>query len=65
MIYTTMTRNRLLRLRAKGWIMTGQLTLDLDYNNFDYFEITFGKSDSFSILRGNGYNPNEKETPSG
>ena len=60
MIYTTMTRNKVVRLRAKGWLLTGRLTLDLDYNNFDYFEITFGKSDSFSILRGNGYNPNEQ-----
>ena len=45
--------------------MTGQLTLDLDYNDFDYFEIAFDKAESFSILRGNGYNPNEDTDDTG
>ena len=65
MIYTTMTRNKVVRLRAKGWLLTGQLTLDLDYNDFDYFEIAFDKAESFSILRGNGYNPNEEKADNG
>ena len=45
--------------------MTGQLTLDLDYNDFDYFEIAFDKAESFSILRGNGYNPDLDEDDTG
>ena len=53
------------QLRAKGWLLTGQLTLDLDYNDFDYFEIAFDKAESFSILRGNGYNPNEEKADDG
>ena len=39
----TMTRNRLLRLTAKGWMLTGQLMLDLYHNSFDYFEVAFVK----------------------
>ena len=57
MIYTTMTRNRLLRLRGKGWLLTGRLILDLYHNTFDYFEVAFVRE--LSLLRGNGYNPNE------
>ena len=60
MIYTTMTRNRVIRLVAKGWLLTGRMILDLDDEAFEYFEVSFGKSDSFSILRGNGYDPNEQ-----
>ena len=65
MIYTTMTRNRVLRMVAKGWLLTGRMILDLDDDSFDYFEVSFGKSDSFSILRGNGYNPDLDEDDTG
>ena len=58
-MYTTMTRNRVLRLKAKGWLMTGQLINDLVYDGFEYFEIAFDKHEGFPILRGNGYNPRE------
>ena len=50
----------LLRLTgAKGWMLTGQLMLDLYHNSFDYFEVAFVKE--LSLLRGNGYDP-ERET---
>ena len=58
-MYTTMTRNRVFRLKAKGWLMTGQLINDLVYDDFEYFEIAFDKYEGFPILRGNGYNPYE------
>ena len=58
MIYTTMTRNRLLRLRgAKGWLLTGQLFNDLYHGTFDYYEVAFVPE--LSLLKGNGYDPNE------
>ena len=60
-MYTTMTRNRLFRLKAKGWLMTGQLINDLVYDDFEYFEVTFDKYEGFPILRGNGYNPYEDD----
>ena len=59
MIYTTMTRNRVRRMVAKGWLLTGRMILDLDNDAFDYFEVSFVKFDSFPILKGNGYNPNK------
>ena len=59
MIYHTITRNRLLRLTAKGWVLTGQLMLDLYHNSFDYYEVAFVKE--LSLLRGNGYDP-KRET---
>lgn len=61
MIYTTMTRNRVRRLVAKGWLLTGRMILDLDDDAFDYFEVSFDKYDSFSILRGHGYTPEVAE----
>ena len=61
MIYTTMTRNRVLRLVAKGWLLTGRMILDLDDDSFDYFEVSLVKYDS--LLKGNGYSPN-KDTDS-
>ena len=65
MIYTTMTRNRVIRLIAKGWLLTGRMVLDLDNDDFDYFEVAFVKYDSFPILKGNGYNPNEDTDDTG
>ena len=57
MIYTTMTRNRLLRLAgAKGWLLTGQLFNDLYHDSFDYYEVAFVPE--LSLLRGNGYDLN-------
>ena len=43
----------------KGWMLTGQLMLDLYHNSFDYFEVAFVKE--LSLLRGNGYDP-KRET---
>ena len=64
MIYHTMTRNRVLRLTgAKGWLLTGQLFNDLYYGDFDYFEVTFIRE--YSLLRGNGYDPDKEQADDG
>ena len=63
MIYHTMTRNRLLRMKAKGWLLTGQLINDLYYGTFDYYEVAFIRE--YSLLRGNGYDPDKEQADDG
>ena len=55
MIYTTMTRNKVMRLVfAKGWIVTKRLMAALcDDRKFPYFEIANCKTH----LDGEGYEP--------
>lgn len=61
MMYTTMTRNRLLRLTgAKGWILTQELRYDLYRNPHSYYEVSFDRR--HSLLRGRGYYPYEDDT---
>ena len=60
MIYTTMTRNRVLRLIAKGWLVTGKLYIDFYLKHFDYYEIAFILDRDMPLLDGNGYDPGEE-----
>ena len=58
MKYTTMTRNRLIRLTgAKGWLLTGKLYTDLYLEHFDYYEVAFIRDRDMPLLDGNGYTP--------
>ena len=54
MIHTTMTRQKVLRLAARGWFFTVALHKALYVYRYDYYEVGVI---SKGVLHGNGYNP--------
>ena len=56
MIYTTMTRGKVLRLIARGWEPSEFLLVALKID-YDYFEITFRRFRNHWVISGFGYIP--------
>ena len=61
MVYTTMTRGKVLRLIARGWDPSDLLMEHLNDPQFDYFEVAFHLAGWYRGIVGRGYLPEVEE----